>query len=480
MTAAILISGYLRSYDNIINFIKNEINSYFTQCDTFIHITKNESKEDKYFNLIDEENDVKKIITLLNPKSILIEPNENYSDNKNINSTINQWSKLHRLNEIKKSYETVKHKKYDLVIRLRPDLNITKHNLFSKKYSKNKIYLPFDSKIDKTKLSNLNDEHLCDAFAFGESVLMDKYFSIYENILPNINKYGFVSETLLYHHLNDLNIEYEKLDIDYGFVLSKCNIFAICGDSGSGKSTLSKLLKNFFNDSFTLECDRYHKWERGDNNWSSFTHLNPNANYIEKMKEDVFNLKIGKEIYQVDYDHSTGKFTEKQQIDPSNNLIVCGLHTIYDENINSVYDVKIFMDPQKELKYKWKIIRDVKERGYDIKKVLESIKKRESDYENFILPQKENADIVVNFFSKNEIDINNIEQEDDLGLRLIIKPNFNIEKIKSQLDLMSINYEYRNDGDSCIFTFNTYVPLSNLRYSKNNFYDYIFLFIFNL
>jgi uridine kinase len=480
MTAAILISGYLRSYENIINFIKNEINPYFTQCDTFIHITKNESKEDKYFNLIDEENDVKKIITSLNPKSILIEPNENYSDNKNINSTINQWSKLHRLNEIKKSYETVKNKKYDLVIRLRPDLNISKHNLFSVKYLKNKIYLPFDSKIDKTKLSNLNDDHLCDAFAFGESELMDKYFSIYENITHNITKYGFVSETLLYHHLKYLNIEYEKLDIDYGFVLSKCNIFAICGDSGSGKSTLSKLLKNFFNDSFTLECDRYHKWERGDNNWSSFTHLNPNANYIEKMKEDVFSLKIGKEIYQVDYDHSTGKFTEKQQIDPSNNLIVCGLHTIYDKNINSVYDVKIFMDPQKELKYKWKIVRDVKERGYDIKKVLESIKKRELDYENFILPQKENADIVVNFFSKNEIDINNIEQEDDLGLRLIIKSNFNIEKIKNQLDLIPIKYEFHNDGNSCTFTFNTYVPLSNLRYSKNNFYDYIFLFIFNL
>jgi len=87
---------------------------------------------------------------------------------------------------------------------------------------------------------------------------------------------------------------------------------------------------------------------------------------------------------------------------------------------------------------------------------------------------------VVNFFSKNEIDINNIEQEDDLGLRLIIKSNFNIEKIKNQLDLIPIKYEFHNDGNSCTFTFNTYVPLSNLRYSKNNFYDYIFLFIFNL
>jgi len=30
------------------------------------------------------------------------------------------------------------------------------------------------------------------------------------------------------------------------------------------------------------------------------------------MEKDVFDLKIGKDIYQVDYDHSSGKFTDKK------------------------------------------------------------------------------------------------------------------------------------------------------------------------
>lgn len=480
MDIAILISGYLRSYDNIINFIQTEITPHFDRYDVFMHITKNENKEDKYFNLIDEETDVKKIISSLNPKSIIIESNENYSNNPNINATINQWGKLYRLNNIKKTYETIKNKNYDFVIRLRPDLNIKKHDIFNIKYRKNTVYIPKNSKIDKTKLLNENDNFVCDAFAFGTSEIMDMYFSIYENIFEYINQYGHVSETLLFNHLIDNNINHELIDIDYSFVLSKCNIFAICGDSSSGKSTLSRVLKSHFTDSFTLECDRYHKWERGDYNWSSYTHLNPNANYIEKMREDVFNLKVGKEIYQVDYDHKTGKFTEKKQIEPSNNLIVCGLHAIYDDKINSAYDIKIFMEPQKELKYKWKLIRDVKERGYSLDKVIESIKLREPDYEKYILPQKENADIIINFFSKTQVDIYDLQTDDEISLKIILNKKFNIGKIKKILQEHDINFGFINNGNYVEFIFDKFKPIFGIYWKEKNFYDYVSLFIFNI
>jgi uridine kinase len=479
MTAAILISGYLRSYDNLIDFIEYEVKPLFNNLDVFIHITKNESKEDKYLNLIDEDSDIKKIITVLNPKTILIEPNEIYSNKLNINSTINQWAKLYRLNEIKKTYEIFNNKKYDIVIRLRPDLNIKTKNLLDIKISDDTIYIPEDSKIDKSKLYKKTDDYVCDAISFGSSESMDKYFSIYENIKELIEIYGYVSETILYHHLKNSKIKYNKINIDYSFILSKCNVFAICGDSGSGKSTLSEILKNYFTDSFTLECDRYHKWSRGDQNWSNITHLNPDANYIEKMKEDVFNLKIGKEIFQVDYDHKTGKFTEKQNIKPSNNLIVCGLHTIYDDKINSVYDLKIFMDPQKELKHKWKINRDVNERGYDVNKVIESIKLREFDYEKYILPQKENADIIINFFSKENINIfDGVNNE--LSLRIIIKNKFNIDKIKKLLIKNNIEFSYNNVDKGVEFIFKTYIPLPHPLNRMGNFYDYITYFIFNI
>lgn len=139
-------------------------------------------------------------------------------------------------------------------------------------------------------------------------------------------KYGHTNETLFWHYLNHNHITYKEVNIDYTIVLSKCSTIAITGDSGSGKSTLAERLNNYFSDSLVLECDRYHKWERGNYNWENFTHLNPESNYLMKMQKDVFDLKLGKNIYQIDYDHSSGKFTSKQLIESKNNVIAYGIH----------------------------------------------------------------------------------------------------------------------------------------------------------
>jgi hypothetical protein len=72
---AILLSGYLRVYENILKFINTQIKPNFIECDVFLHITKNENEEDKYFNLIDEDLDIKKLVSEINPKSIIIESN---------------------------------------------------------------------------------------------------------------------------------------------------------------------------------------------------------------------------------------------------------------------------------------------------------------------------------------------------------------------------------------------------------------------
>ncbi len=48
----------------------------------------------------------------------------------------------------------------------------------------------------------------------------------------------------------------------------------------------------------------------------------------------------------------------------------------------------------------WKIKRDIKKRGYTIKKVLENIELRKKDFNEYILPQKKNADIIINFYKK--------------------------------------------------------------------------------
>jgi uridine kinase len=481
MTAAILISGYLRNYIQGVEYIKTEIIPKFNKCDIYLHITQNESVEDVYDNHVDSIEDWKKIKEQLLPVAVIVEANDNLYQDKLSNNTHNQWSKLHLLNLLKQKYETTTNTTYDVVIRFRLDLNIKSTGLFDKPISK--LCIPSDSKINTNKLIKLTDKYICDAFAYGPSPIMDQYLDIYTCLPQMIEQHGGVSENLLYLHLNNNNIEYDLIDIDYEFILSKCNVFAICGDSGSGKSTLSGILQRMFSNAVLLEGDRYHKWDRSDTRWKNTTHLNPDANYLAKMHTDVYNLKLGKEIYQVNYDHNTGKFTDKQTIKSADNVIVCGLHSLYGNN-NDVYNIKIFMDTQTELKNKWKIHRDVKERGHNVDKVIENIKKRKIDYETYILPQKENADIIINFYTDDKINLNDIDKDITVKVKVFISKKYDISKVISLLQRYNIPHNISYTLKHSVFTFNKYTELplvSKILPSETyTLYDYIVIILFNL
>lgn len=468
MKAALIISGYLRTFNENLPLLKKSIIDKFDEVDIYMHITKNEEKEDRYIN---HKNDIDFIDSCLNPVCLLFESNQHFSSDKNLNNLLNHWSKYYKLNEIKNKNEE-RRGKYDIVIKYRPDLNIISEDVFIGDLSDDVIYLPIDAKIDKNKLSNNYDNYVCDIFSYGNSIAMDKYFRIYENISSLINKYGQVSETILYNYLNDFNLSYKLLPIEYSVILSRCNIFAIAGDSGTGKTTLGNLLKQYFSDSFILECDRYHKWERNDEMWKNYTHLNPEANYLTKMSQDIFNLKIGNSIYQVDYDHSCGKFTESERIESCDNIIVCGLHSLYSDN-DSVYDIKIFMDVEDDLRIKWKIERDMIKRGYSKDNIIKQIESRKEDYYKFIYPQRSISDIVINFFRNTN--------NESIGLKIFINNKHFIDNILKQLSNNGIFFEKKSNDSFEEITFHEYKECNILNgYSSKSYYDYILLFILSL
>jgi uridine kinase len=152
--------------------------------------------------------------------------------------------------------------------------------------------------------------------------------------------------------------------------------------------------------------------------------LNPEANYLAKMTKDVFNLKLGKNIYQVDYNHQTGKFTDKELIESTENIIVCGLHTLY--MTDNIINLKIFIDTDTNLKTPWKIKRDVQKRGYSIYKIVKQINDRNEDYTKFILPQREQSDIIINFYTTTMFYMNTFSMEDEypILLKIYIKKRF--------------------------------------------------------
>lgn len=185
------------------------------------------------------------------------------------------------------------------------------------------------------------------------------------------------------------------------------NVFAICGDSGTGKTTMAQTLVSHLSDAVILECDRYHKWERGDPHWKQFTHLNPDANHLDVMNQDVCDLKKGQSIFRKSYNHKTGMFTLGREIQPAKNIITCGLHTFICPQ--DLYDVKIFMDTDPILKTQWKISRDIGKRGYNLQQVKQQIQSRQKDYRLYLEPLILDADIIVNFFNESDLYIDSIK-----------------------------------------------------------------------
>ena len=182
------------------------------------------------------------------------------------------------------------------------------------------------------------------------------------------------------------------------------NVFLISGSSGVGKTTFSNLLAMYLDPHQTIHVcgDDLHKWERGHKKWSDHTHLDPNANNLDKGFSDIHNLFLGKQIKRKHYNHNTGKFDPESTIKPKSNIIYEGLHSLFDTRVNKISKFKVYVDTDPELKKQWKMSRDTQKRGYTKKQVEDVLVRREKDERMYITPQKENADIIVRFEERKD------------------------------------------------------------------------------
>merc|ERR1711997_860288 len=84
-----------------------------------------------------------------------------------------------------------------------------------------------------------------------------------------------------------------------------------------------------------------------------------------------------------------------ETIEPTPIIIFEGLHPMYDPRVRELLDFSLYLDISDEVKLNWKIQRDMEERGHSLESILASIEARKPDFDAYISPQKEYADIVV-------------------------------------------------------------------------------------
>ena len=176
-------------------------------------------------------------------------------------------------------------------------------------------------------------------------------------------------------------------------------IISISGSSGVGKTTLSRMISLALPNEKTLVLsgDDLHLWERGDNNWKKYTHLNPSANDLNLGREHLKSLRSNNKIYRKKYNHDTGRFDRPSVVYPAKFIVYEGLHALYDSEVRDISSIKIFIETDEELKREWKMKRDTRKRGYTKKEVEDAIARRKDDEDKYIKTQKQYADVIIRF-----------------------------------------------------------------------------------
>ncbi|BAZ26998.1 phosphoribulokinase [Kalymmatonema gypsitolerans NIES-4073] len=203
--------------------------------------------------------------------------------------------------------------------------------------------------------------------------------------------------------------------------MSRPIILGIVGDSAAGKTTLTKGIAQVLGpENVTVICtDDYHKYDRKQRAEIGITALHADCNYLDIMQHHLSQLRTGQSILKPVYSHKTGTFEPPVYIKPSKFVIVEGLLGYSTRGARDCYDVKVYLAPPESLRAQWKVKRDTQKRGYTEEQVLEELRKREPDSEQFIRPQRQWSDIVVSFYPPSD----DLEQTNGhLNVRLVLRP----------------------------------------------------------
>jgi uridine kinase len=193
-------------------------------------------------------------------------------------------------------------------------------------------------------------------------------------------------------------------------------IIGICGGSGSGKTTVAEKLIEVMGEDQTvlLAQDSYYKdhhdlplEERAKVN---FDH--PESVDFELLVEHLRTLKRNQPIARPHYDFNLHLRTRVvQPLEPKPIIIVEGILILHEPRLREMFDLKVFVDTDADIRFIRRLRRDVRDRGRTMESVVEQyLKTVRPMYLKFVEPAKELVDIVIPEGGKNPRTINRVVQ----------------------------------------------------------------------
>src|SRR5512140_2382425 len=178
-------------------------------------------------------------------------------------------------------------------------------------------------------------------------------------------------------------------------------VIGIAGGSGSGKTTVAQtILQRVGPDRISfLQHDAYYKDLSGlplaQRREVNFDH--PNSLDNEMLIRHILMLKAGQEVNVPIYDFATHSRTAQTfVVQPRPVILVEGILIFAEPELRQLFDVKIFVDTDSDLRYIRRLQRDITERGRTTELVIKQYQSTVRPMHlEFVEPSKRYADVII-------------------------------------------------------------------------------------
>ena len=177
-------------------------------------------------------------------------------------------------------------------------------------------------------------------------------------------------------------------------------LIGIAGGTGSGKTTLTRHLKEHFGQEVTvISHDNYYKRQDGKTyeERAKVNYDHPSAFDTDLLIEHLRQLKAGHSIQCPVYSYSNHNRTDRTvEIFPTKVIIVEGILIFQNPTLRDMFDIKIFVETDADVRILRRALRDVEERGRTLQSVVtQYLTTVKPMHEQYVEPSRKYADIVV-------------------------------------------------------------------------------------
>jgi uridine kinase len=179
-------------------------------------------------------------------------------------------------------------------------------------------------------------------------------------------------------------------------------IIGLTGASGSGKTRFIRELAKFFTEDQVclVSQDNFYRPRElqpvDENQIRNFDR--PESIDLEQMVNNLKMLISGKSVELEEYTYNS-KILPRTRIvlRPAPVILLEGIYLMHHSGIRNLIDFKIFIQAMEHIMLTRRIIRDQKERGYDLEDVLYRYQHHVMpNFRKYILSYKESCDIIIN------------------------------------------------------------------------------------